>query len=230
MSVEKFVNFNNFNIHEFDYTLDGMDISWMLPDKFLAFSNLEPQIDVATKRYQKIVDYFKKNNVTTIIRLNEAAYNSKMWEFPGFLSFPLHLIDFPLSSFIGCGFQFYDLQFPDCTAPSFDLVQRFLEIAECAPGAIAVHCLAGLGRTGTLIASYMIKHYTMTAYDAAAWCRLCRYGSIVSAQLDFLKKHERVLKMHGIEYKRANNHKLNHNFQRPIYGYYHPPAKSCEKK
>lgn len=87
MSVEKFINFNNFNINEFDYALHGLDISWILPDKLLAFSNLEPQIDVASKRYQKIVDYFKENNVTTIIRLNEAAYNSKMWEFPCFFLF-----------------------------------------------------------------------------------------------------------------------------------------------
>lgn len=76
--IEKFINFNNFNINEFDFALHGMDISWILPDKFLAFSNLDPQVDVSTKRYQKIIDYFKKNNVTTIVRLNDPLYNPQM--------------------------------------------------------------------------------------------------------------------------------------------------------
>ena len=76
--MEKFINFNNFNINEFDFTLHGMDVSWILPEKFIAFSNVDPQLDMATRRYQKIVDYFKKSNVTTIVRLNESGYNPNM--------------------------------------------------------------------------------------------------------------------------------------------------------
>lgn len=76
--IEKFVNFNNFNIKEFDYALHEMDVSWILPEKLLAFSNLDPVIDVATKRYQKIIEYFRKNNVTTIVRLNDPLYNCQM--------------------------------------------------------------------------------------------------------------------------------------------------------
>lgn len=76
--VEKFLDMNNFNICEFDYTLHSMDISWIVPDKFLAFSNVDPVMDLNTKRFQRLVDYFKKNNVTTIIRLNEANYNPTM--------------------------------------------------------------------------------------------------------------------------------------------------------
>lgn len=129
--------------------------------------------------------------------------------------------------FIGCGFKFYDLSFPDCTAPSFALVQKFLEIAESTSGVVAVHCLAGLGRTGTLIASYLIKHYSFTAYDATAWCRICRYGSIVSAQHDFLKKHERLLKMLGKQYKRDHDHQPNHSFKRPLYGCVSPEPQPC---
>ncbi len=32
-------------------------------------------------------------------------------------------------------------------------------------------CAAGLGRTGTLIACYMMKHYKFTAAECIAWAR-----------------------------------------------------------
>ena len=42
--------------------------------------------------------------------------------------------------FIDAGFQHYDLFFIDGSTPSDSILNRFLEIAENADGAIAVHC------------------------------------------------------------------------------------------
>lgn len=116
------------------------------------------------------------------------------------------------------GFKFYDLFFPDCTAPPFEIVERFLEIVESTDGAVAVHCFAGMGRTGTLIACYMIKHLDFNAAEATAWCRLCRYGSIIGIQYKFLERHESVLKLMGLQYRKQHHYKTNCEFGRPICG------------
>ena len=45
---------------------------------------------------------------------------------------------------------------------------------------VLVHCLAGLGRTGTILACYLIKHQKMSADDAIQKVREERPGSIQS--------------------------------------------------
>lgn len=47
---------------------------------------------------------------------------------------------------------------------------------------------AGLGRTGTLIGCYMMKHYQLTAAEAIAWIRICRPGSIIGPQQNFVEE------------------------------------------
>ena len=45
---------------------------------------------------------------------------------------------------------------------------------------VMVHCLAGLGRTGTILACYMIKYQKMSTQDAIDFVREQRHGSIQS--------------------------------------------------
>lgn len=60
---------------------------------------------------------------------------------------------------------------------------------------------AGLGRTGTLIACYLMKHYKFTAAETIAWCRICRPGSIIGPQQNFLEEKQAWLWMQGDLYR-----------------------------
>lgn len=60
---------------------------------------------------------------------------------------------------------------------------------------------AGLGRTGSLIGAYIVKHYQMTARETIAWLRICRPGSVIGQQQDWLEKIEGWLWRQGIHYR-----------------------------
>ena len=104
--------------------------------------------------------------ITTVIRLNKPTYDA--------------------SRFTKNGIKHVDMYFVDGSTPSSDIVDRFLEITENEKGAIAVHCKAGLGRTGTLIGSYCIKNFKFASPDFIGWIRICRPGSVLGPQQQYL--------------------------------------------
>jgi cell division cycle 14 len=80
------------------------------------------------------------------------------------------------NKFIKAGIDHLDLYYMDGTTPPEHILRRFLAKCEATEGAVAVHCKAGLGRTGTCIGCYMIKHYRFTAAECIGWMRICRPG------------------------------------------------------
>jgi cell division cycle 14 len=115
--------------------------------------------------------------VAAVVRLNNQTYDS--------------------SEFKERGIKHHELYFPDGTCPPKAVLAEFLSIAEKEPGALAVHCKAGLGRTGTLIGAFAIKHFHFNAADFIGWIRLCRPGSILGPQQFFLLEVEAMLKAEG---------------------------------
>ena len=127
-------------------------------------------------------DILLQYDVQVVVRLNEPHYDVADWASEG-----LALADLP---------------FDDCATPPPAVVAAFLAIAEGVPGAVAVHCHAGLGRTGTLIALYMMKHHGFTARQAMGWLRIVRPGSVIGPQQQFLCDSEGTIRAAGEGFRR----------------------------
>ncbi|XP_049544596.1 dual specificity protein phosphatase CDC14A [Anopheles darlingi] len=185
----RFFNFADFDYITYEYyeRVENGDLNWIVPGKFLAFcgphreSRYENGMPIHSP--EAYFRYFEETGVTTIIRLNMRQYDAK--------------------SFIERGFDHFDLFFVDGGTPSDMILRRFLSICEVAKGAIAVHCKAGLGRTGTLIAAYLIKHYSFSAHESIAWLRICRPGSVIGHQQTWLQDKESFLLAEGNAYRRT---------------------------
>jgi hypothetical protein len=105
----------------------------------------------------------------------------------------LNAPEYDAAVFTDAGIRHHDLFFEDCTTPPPAVVAAFFRIVDTATGAVAVHCLAGLGRTGTLIGLYMMRTHGFTARAAMGWLRIMRPGSVIGEQQHYLCAIERVL-------------------------------------
>merc|ERR1712045_923852 len=57
-----------------------------------------------------------------------------------------------------------------------------------------------VGRTGTLIAAYIMKHYRWTASQIISWLRICRPGSVIGPQQIYLEEIQAKMYREGAEY------------------------------
>ncbi|KAK2895766.1 cell division cycle 14Aa [Channa argus] len=178
-----FLDFEDFDVEEYEYyeCVENGDMNWIIPGKILAFSSPHPRSKIENgypfHAPEAYFAYFRQNNIRAVVRLNRKLYEGRRFE--------------------DAGFEHHDLFFLDGTTPSDLIIRRFLHVCESTEGAVAVHCKAGLGRTGTLIGCYLMKHYRFTAAEAIAWIRICRPGSIIGPQQNFLEDKQYSLWVQG---------------------------------
>jgi cell division cycle 14 len=164
-------DFATFNVQEYQHfeKVENGDLNWTYPGKFISFSGPVPVHDeYGSFTPQDYVPVFKKFGVSLVIRLNKPQYDEKIFK--------------------KAGINHIDLNYPDGTIPPPDIVEKFFEAAEKEKGAIAIHCKAGLGRTGTLIALYAMKHLGFPPAAFIGWIRIARPGSILGPQQVYLNQ------------------------------------------
>jgi cell division cycle 14 len=171
--------YEKFDVEEYEYyeKVENGDFNW-ITKKFLAFAGPHETHDASPDGYHTLtpadyIPYFKAHNVTLVVRLNKKYYNEK------------HFKD--------AGIDHVDIYYLDGSTPPERLLRKFLDAAEATPGAVAVHCKAGLGRTGTCMGAYHMKHEGWSAAEWIGWNRICRPGSIIGPQQHYMKEMEAKL-------------------------------------
>ena len=161
---------STFNATDYDIrsNIENGGFNWLIPNKALAFVC---PANERSSRYPALTpelysSLFKKLNVTDVVRLNNKTYEAER--------------------FTRNGLNHWDLYFLDGSVPDENIVQDFISVNDRATGAVAVHCKAGLGRTATLVGCYAIKYFGFTGLEFIGWARLCRPGSVLGPQQQFL--------------------------------------------
>ena len=107
------------------------------------------------------IDWVKQEGVKSIVTIREEPLEEEWLEDVNYLH--IHSNDMGVPEF-------------DDLINSVDFLHQ--RITNDEP--VMVHCLAGLGRTGTILACYLIKYQQMSADDAIQKVRNERHGSIQS--------------------------------------------------
>ncbi|RVX70920.1 Tyrosine-protein phosphatase cdcA [Exophiala mesophila] len=190
---ENLCQLKEFNLEEYERyeRVDMGDFNWVSP-QFVAFASPQsepvapipitspayatlpsciPEIKSARigQPFKNVLTHFVQKDVGLVVRLNSELYCP--------------------TYFTALGIQHIDMIFEDGTCPALPVVRKFIKLAHdmiAKNKSIAVHCKAGLGRTGCLIGAYLIYRHGFTANEVIAFMRFMRPGMVVGPQQHWL--------------------------------------------
>lgn len=104
----------------------------------------------------------------------------------------------PSDWFEGGDIAYLHLEVEDFGAPDMDQLVRAIDYIDqqiSSGKPVMVHCAAGKGRTGTVLAAYLVKNQNLTAEKAIEKLRAMRPGSVQSvSQETAVSMYEKYLK------------------------------------
>ncbi|XP_076795186.1 protein tyrosine phosphatase domain-containing protein 1 isoform X4 [Arvicanthis niloticus] len=156
---------------EQEQAIKGVYSSWVT-DNILAMAR--PSSELLEKYH--IIQQFLSQGIKTIINLQRpgehASCGNALEQESGFTYLP--------EAFMEAGIYFYNFGWKDYGVASLTAILDMVKVMTFAlqEGKVAVHCHAGLGRTGVLIACYLVFATRMTADQAIIFVRAKRPNSI----------------------------------------------------
>ncbi|XP_053325858.1 protein tyrosine phosphatase domain-containing protein 1 isoform X1 [Spea bombifrons] len=154
-----------------DQAVKGLYSSW-ITDNILAMARPSTEI---IERYH-IIEQFQRLGIKSVINLQRpgehASCGNPLEQDSGFTYHP--------EVFMEAEIYFYNFGWKDYGVASLTTILDMVKVMAFAlqEGKVAVHCHAGLGRTGVLIACYLIFATRMTADQAILFVRAKRHNAI----------------------------------------------------
>ncbi|NXG04371.1 PTPC1 protein, partial [Sakesphorus luctuosus] len=154
-----------------EQAIKGLYSSW-ITDNILAMAR--PSTELIEK--YSIIEQFERYGIKTIINLQRpgehASCGNPLEQESGFTYLP--------EAFMEAGIYFYNFGWKDYGVASLTTILDMVKVMAFAlqEGRVAVHCHAGLGRTGVLIACYLVFATRMSADQAILFVRAKRPNSI----------------------------------------------------
>ncbi|KAI5466061.1 tyrosine-protein phosphatase CDC14 [Mariannaea sp. PMI_226] len=205
---EKCCDLDNFDLDMYERfeRVEHGDFNWITPH-FLAFaspqqtpvakitegSDLYPLLPRTIEEvedhptlpqpFKNVLAHFSEKNIGLVVRLNSPLYSPSYFE--------------------SLGIQHLDMIFDDGTCPTLTTVRKFIRLAHetitVKKKGIAVHCKAGLGRTGCLIGAYLIYRHGFTANEVISFMRFMRPGMVVGPQQHWLHLNQGTFREWWVE-------------------------------
>lgn len=156
---------------EEEQALKGLYSSW-ITDNILAMAR--PSTEIIEK--YSIIEQFKRHGIKTVINLQRPGEHSRcgnpLETESGFTYLP--------EVFMAAGIYFYNFGWKDYGVASLTTILDMVKVMAFAlqEGKLAIHCHAGLGRTGVLTACYLVYATRMSADQAILFVRAKRPNAI----------------------------------------------------